>query len=214
MGAPDPLAPAESLEIHDLATLKVMADPLRMRIIDLLRRRPATVKEIAGELNTPAKSLYYHVNMMERYGLIRVVETRVVSGIPEKRYRATAYLFNFSEARPCGDERPGVQEMETIESMFAITQDEIRVSAEGGLLDLRDPDAGLHLEWTLLDLSPDAFRDLSNRLEALLKEFRSEDRPLPMEQPCRMFTLLYPTYRRGERPEPPPTDTDSRRPDS
>ena len=36
-------------------------------------QQPTTVKAIAADLNMPPSKLYYHVNMMEKHGLIRVV---------------------------------------------------------------------------------------------------------------------------------------------
>ena len=89
--------PAETLQIDDLETLKIVADPRRKQLIDLLRDDAATVKELAGALHVSPKSLYYHVNLLPKHGLIRVVDTRLVSGITEKRYRPTAYLFLFEE---------------------------------------------------------------------------------------------------------------------
>ena len=83
--------------IENLETLKVVADPLRLRILDAFGDKPHTVKQIAKVLEIPPNKLYYHVNMLEEHGLIRVVNTRLVSGIVEKTYRATAYLFVFSD---------------------------------------------------------------------------------------------------------------------
>src|SRR5947209_14743424 len=97
MGTSNSDIPAETLEIDDFETLKVLADPRRKQLIDLLRQDGATVKELASSLRVSPKSLYYHVNLLLKHGLIRVVDTRLVSGITEKRYRATAYLFLFRD---------------------------------------------------------------------------------------------------------------------
>src|SRR5579864_9427079 len=148
--------PADALDIHGLDTLKVMADSGRMAIVDLLRFRAATVKEIAGSLQVPPKSLYYHINLLERHGLIRVVETRLVSGIVEKRYRATAYLFNFSEIDKASGTPPGQGALEAVSSLFEITRDEIRVALESGLIALDEaapPTATLSLDWALCNLT-------------------------------------------------------------
>ena len=57
-----------------------------------------TVKQIAADLKTPIKKLYYHVNLLEEHGLIRITSTRVVSGIIEKQYRVTAYRLSVERA--------------------------------------------------------------------------------------------------------------------
>jgi hypothetical protein len=81
--------PADEMIIEDLDTLKVLADPLRLRIRELMTD-PTTVKMVAAELNIPATKLYYHINLLEKHGLIVLVDTRIVSGIIEKHYQIAA----------------------------------------------------------------------------------------------------------------------------
>lgn len=89
--------------ISDLETLKVMTDPLHLQIFELLNPEPQTVNQIARKMGTSGSRLYYHFNLMETAGLIRVVETRTVNNIIEKIYWVTADdieidrdLLNFS----------------------------------------------------------------------------------------------------------------------
>ena len=81
---------AEELVIDDLATLKALADPLRQRIQFMCGDHPRTVKELAQVIGVPQTRLYYHVKILEKYGLIHVVDRRIVSGIEERTYSATA----------------------------------------------------------------------------------------------------------------------------
>src|SRR5436189_3070665 len=83
--------PAKELLVSDLDTLKVVSNPLRIQVLELLVSAPRTVKQLAAEMGTTPTKLYYHLNLLEEYGLVRVVSTRVVSGIIEKQYRVTAY---------------------------------------------------------------------------------------------------------------------------
>lgn len=87
-----PMQPANEKLIDNLETLKVLSDPLRMQILEVMRY-PITVKEVAKALGLPQTKLYYHVGQMEEHDLIRVVETRVVSGIIEKQYQVVAKYF-------------------------------------------------------------------------------------------------------------------------
>lgn len=85
----------ELFTISDLETLKVVSDPLRMRMIEDIglandRGQLRTVKQLAEVLDTPPPKLYYHINLLEKNGLIRVAETKIVSGIIEKHYQCTA----------------------------------------------------------------------------------------------------------------------------
>lgn len=76
--------------INDFETLRVVADPLRTQVLELLVRQPQTVKQVAEKLGLAPSKLYYHFNLLEKHGLIRVVETRLIANMVEKLYQATA----------------------------------------------------------------------------------------------------------------------------
>src|SRR4051794_29356500 len=78
------------LVVSDLELLRLVSDPLRIQILEHMRETPRTVKELAADLEVPATRLYYHMNLLESHGLIRVASTRMISGIVEKRYEVTA----------------------------------------------------------------------------------------------------------------------------
>ncbi|HWE62688.1 MAG TPA: helix-turn-helix domain-containing protein, partial [Chloroflexota bacterium] len=197
--------PQPTIEISDLDALKIMSDPLRLRIVDLLRQAPATVKQLAAAMETAPRSLYYHINLLERHGLIRVVATRLVSGIQEKTYRATAYLFLYKDLAPAGAPAQPEQLREVVvSSFFNITAEEIRDSIRAGRIDLdgdATPERALTAEWRLLRLSPAQAASLTARLEALLDEYPSYEGAIDQDdgQTYRCLLTLFPTYHRGER---------------
>lgn len=80
-------------KIADVPALRALADPIRLRVLDLLGPGPRTVKELAGLLDVPRNRLHYHVNVLERHGLIKVASTRVVNGATERTYEATGRSF-------------------------------------------------------------------------------------------------------------------------
>jgi len=91
-------APAQSEEfvIGDLETLRALTDRQRLQIMEAFARHggaPRTVKAVASELGETPTKLYYHVNMLEQHGLLVVAESRIVSGIVEKRYTPSARRF-------------------------------------------------------------------------------------------------------------------------
>ncbi|MBN2145787.1 MAG: helix-turn-helix transcriptional regulator [Anaerolineales bacterium] len=86
--------PKPTFTINDLETLRVVADPMRAQILEVLVYSPQTVRQIAEKLGLAASKLYYHVNLMEKHGLIQVVETRQVSNMLEKIYRAAATSYD------------------------------------------------------------------------------------------------------------------------
>jgi len=83
-------------EIHRLTGLdqmKVLADPLRIRILELLCEE-RTAKQVAEILGQPPTRLYHHVAALERVGLIRLARTRQRRGATEKYYLAVARTFS------------------------------------------------------------------------------------------------------------------------
>ena len=66
------------LLITDRSTLKVIADPLRAQIFEALTTGAYTIRQISEKLNLAPSRLYYHFALLEKHGLIHVVETRKV----------------------------------------------------------------------------------------------------------------------------------------
>jgi DNA-binding transcriptional ArsR family regulator len=73
--------------------MKVLADPLRIRILELFCEE-RTTKQVAGILDQPPTRLYHHVSALERVGLIRLTRTRQRRGALEKYYLAVARTFS------------------------------------------------------------------------------------------------------------------------
>jgi len=195
--------PDDQLIIDVLDALRILSDPLRMRLIEILRRAPVTVKDIAAILETSPKSLYYHINLLERHNLIRVVDSRLVSGILEKRYRATAYLFVFSDLCARADDSSGDQGTQVLtSSLLAITNEKIRESIGSGRIDLhRDApvEQTLQWDWHLLHLRPEEVAEFAARMKELIDGYKPAD-GTPVEdgrQTFRCFYTLFPTYYRG-----------------
>ena len=91
------------LMVKDLETLKVLTDPLRMEILQILDPFPQTVNQVAEMLGLAGSRLYYHFNLLEEHGFIKVVETRMVNNMMEKLFWVTVEnieidkdLLNFS----------------------------------------------------------------------------------------------------------------------
>ena len=80
--------------------LRALSDELRSRIVALLRERARSTQELSGELGIPKGTVGYHLKVLERAGLIRVVRTRKVRAVVEKFYGRTALLFLFQIENP------------------------------------------------------------------------------------------------------------------
>jgi predicted ArsR family transcriptional regulator len=100
--ADDPPPRVATIRTIDSAdAIKAIADPLRLQLLQVLMiaaDRTWSVKEIAAELGQPVTKLYHHVKLLHTAGLIADVESRVVSGIVEHRYRASQKGLRFDDA--------------------------------------------------------------------------------------------------------------------
>jgi DNA-binding transcriptional ArsR family regulator len=93
--------PAAVRLVDDAAAIKALADPLRLRVIQLLMTdadQTWTVKEVATRLEQPVTKLYHHVKQLEAADLVKDVESRIVSGIVEHRYQSAQRSLTFDDA--------------------------------------------------------------------------------------------------------------------
>lgn len=203
---PRPFRPDPEFIINDLETLKVMADPLRLQIAELITQAPRTVKQVAAVLNLPPTKLYYHIKLLEEKSLIRVVDTRIVSGIVEKQYQAAAFHYRvnpelFSLTSQAGKE--GLNVMLT--GVFDDTREDIQQSADADVLDVSpqmdDPkllNRSLLIERNALRLRPEQAEAFYQQLKALINTYVEQSRAngdvanLPLYG---LLAALYPSAR-------------------
>jgi DNA-binding transcriptional ArsR family regulator len=162
----------EQFTISDLETLKIISDPLRIRIMRTLRW-PKTVKKIADELEMPATKLYYHVNQMEKHGLIRVAATNIVSGIIEKQYQVVARRYQVDETLLSDKESFTNEALESlIIAILDDTKEELRKSIRAGMVEATDttPEKGWFLKGRLR-LEPDQVAEFTRQLQALFEQY-------------------------------------------
>ena len=84
--------------VSDLETLRILMDPLRIQILEVLSPEPQTVNQVAEQLGHSSSRLYYHFNLLEEHGLINVVQTRAVNNMIEKLYWTIAEYIEIDKA--------------------------------------------------------------------------------------------------------------------
>lgn len=80
------------MEIEDIEVFEILNNPTRFRILARLYE-PKSIREVAEEMGVPPTRLYYHVNLLEEAGILRVVETRKVGAMLQKIYQTAAKSF-------------------------------------------------------------------------------------------------------------------------
>ena len=77
--------------------LQALGDPTRWRILGRLLEGPASIQELARSLGAAKGTISHHVRVLDRTGLIRLVEEHRVRGVVEKRYARVGRQFRLPE---------------------------------------------------------------------------------------------------------------------
>lgn len=80
-------------EVSSLEALRVVSDSQRHRILSLLINQALTASEIAKRMKIARTRVYYHLDLLQEHGFIRIVEERAVAAMIERTYRASARRF-------------------------------------------------------------------------------------------------------------------------
>lgn len=194
--------PANLHVIRDLEAAKAIHDPLRLQIIEVLLHSPLTVKQIAEKLGLSPSKLYYHVNMLEKHDLIRVVDTTVQGNLIEKHYWVTAYnytvdqeIYNFDVLEHEGKDNiiaMALNHLDTVREDFARSIEARAFNLEHGA----EPHPRMVIQSREVCRIPDdRIEEFQAKLKELLKEFESLDDPEePDLQPWAFSVFLYPTF--------------------
>lgn len=186
--------------ISDLETLRAIADPLRMQIVELLEGQKLTVKQVAEKLGLAPSKLYYHFGALEKLGLIEVAETRMVSNMLEKKFKAAAEalevdpsLFKFSKE---GDNEPiNILVSSTIDA----TREDLIRSMQARQFQLEhgaeETPRRIIVNRVVSSASEKRIEEFQERLIKLIQEFEAEDKTSKStDQPYALTVAFYPSF--------------------
>lgn len=181
--------------IDDLESLRTISDPLRLKILELTSSDPTrawSAKEIAAALRTSQTKLYHHLALMEEHRFLRVAETRMVSGIQERRYAATAHTFHVDRRLLSGSEGEAALSS-SIGALFDKARAEIMAGVHAGFIDISDdrPDAkqGVAIWASQARLSKASVRKVMRQIERLQRLDATDDAD---GTPYGMLVAFYP----------------------
>lgn len=80
--------------IRDPEAAKLISDPMRRAILNLLRQKSLTEADLAESLGLTDATVNYHLRLLRKIGFLTVVRTEPEEhGIMQKFYAPTAYLY-------------------------------------------------------------------------------------------------------------------------
>ncbi len=188
--------------INDLETLKVLTDPLRIQILEILEPEPQTVKYVADSLGLSSSRLYYHFNLLESMGLIAVAFTKTVNNMIENYYWVTAEEIEINKDIMNYSSEMGAEDISRVVSAtLDATRDDFVRSLQARRFNL-DHGAKPNPKKVVASrikkrINDEAFEAYQKKMKELIDEFQALPEMDPSEPDANVYTVayfLYPSY--------------------
>jgi hypothetical protein len=113
--------PASSATGHaEECTSEASADACQTNDLDLVLERAATINELATAVDQPPSTVAYHVGVLVKTGLFKIVRTRKVRAIDERFYGRTALSETLHDAIAAGELAPDLEVGATADTLLAL----------------------------------------------------------------------------------------------
>jgi DNA-binding transcriptional ArsR family regulator len=150
-------------DINDPRLIKALAHPLRVQILAVLQDRTASPSDLAEELEAPLGNVSYHVRILAKLGLLKLVRKRQRRGAIEHMYQAVGPVRVADRA---WGQVPGIVK----EAMVDATLEQVgryveQSAAMGGF---ERPEA--HMSRQPMRLDAKGWKELSSAIAALLRQ--------------------------------------------
>ncbi len=184
----------DSYTLSDLDQVKVLADPLRVRLLESFCTE-RTTKQVAEMLGEKSTKLYHHVEALEKVGLIRLTRTRQNRGTLEKYYLSVARSFRVdSSLFPTADQSPeGDALLTMLSTMIDNVSGELSHIIRAGQGQQGIEEQGL-MTYCELQAPEAEVRKLLRRLERLVASLVKESTPEAAQAPDRRFRFMLAFY--------------------
>ncbi|GAA4574783.1 ArsR/SmtB family transcription factor [Planotetraspora kaengkrachanensis] len=94
----------EHLVLRSPAHFRALGHPVRHRLVNLLRQRPATLGQLTAALGSTKGTIGYHMRILREAGLVRLASTRQVRGGTEQYFALVSRGFRLHEDAEAGPE--------------------------------------------------------------------------------------------------------------
>lgn len=202
-----PSGPNKNLkQVMDPILAKALSNPLRGHILATLGDRIASPKEMADEIDVDVKELNYHIKVLARIGLIKLMRI-------EKRRGAREHFYTLSSRVVYFDDRQWRRMPEPIRSSFSASllktvMDEAAEALQAGTFNARNN----HHSRTAMVLDEDGSREvlelMDETLERMLQirkrcsgRLKSSGAGIPMEVFMIGFETAAGAKQRARRPD-------------
>jgi len=156
-----------------LDQLRALSDPLRLRLVEALVVRDASVAELAKVVRVPPTRLCHHVDLLLESGLIEVVERVRRGGAEERRFRAVGRTYTLDGSLLALGAADGASQgfLGLARSVLGGALEELQEAFDSGSVEPGEQGRGLVLENRVLLLTPAGYARLAKELPAWLDAF-------------------------------------------
>ena len=155
----------ETYHVTDLEQVRLLADPLKLRIIQCFAEGPKTTRDVAGQLGENLTRLYRHVDALLDAGLIEITAEQQKRGAVERTFRAIAQRYEVDRSLFAVD--GGNQ---AVREIFRAGEDELMAALDAADAELEPLCMRLQIK-----ASPEQLRQLRDRLEDWLDAAQASD---------------------------------------
>lgn len=177
--------------VRTLEQARILADPLRVRLLREFVAEPRTTKQVAERLKEKAPKLYRHVQALLDAGLLKRMGERKKRGTIERYLQAVAARFEVDRSlfdAPAAQRAKGaVSDLEQlIRTLFAQTQDELLKSCMPGANVATPPTvARMFVRGSKAQVA-----GIQRRIMALLAASESRSRKRPAQEEVELSGLI------------------------
>lgn len=158
------LEPKKLLVLKESSQVKAYVHPTRIAILRMLAAKKRTVSNVARELGVHPANITHHFKLLERVGLIRLVERRDIGKNIEKYYRSVARNFVVSFDKP-GKSSKKVLALSILRNDLSTAISTVR----------RDDQHKVIALIKIARILPDDVKSLQKKIMKLIKEFTRYD---------------------------------------
>lgn len=183
------------------AQRSALASPLRLEILGLFTSRdPLAISEMAALMGRSAGSLYHHVGILEKAGLLKKTGTRPKGKRHEALFRPVGGRIEMETGTPGGDD-PGPV-VKVMAAAFRMAERDLEACLREGTCVKEGPGRTLYATRMHLRASPKVLARINRHLQAiedlLAAEAARDTSPSPDDHHLSLTMALLPLKGRGK----------------
>jgi len=162
----------EVIIVTDLDKIKILAEPTRFKILELLRKQPMSISELSTFLKKDRSTVYRHIKVLEKAGFVE----KIGHERNEKIYARTARLF--------------LLKVEPDESIEEFRRQYLRVEASRLLEILKKSGIKVKDEKEFLQLTAQVLKEIEDSSRPFLQKISQADLDLKEVELFHLLNLL------------------------